>query len=591
MLDVANLTVQVPGASGAVNVVDNISFSINAGETFCLVGESGSGKSMTALAIMGLLPASLREHCQGSVKLTAESVADANLLALNETALTALRGSRIAMVFQEPMTCLNPVMTVGDQLVEALHLSTSKLGEPELDDEGAVRRAVGALGDVHIDNPEARFREYPHRLSGGQRQRVMLAMALLCEPDLLIADEPTTALDVTVQAQILQLIAELQKRRNMGVLFITHDLGVVAQIADTVAVMRQGRLVETGPVDTVLGQPIHEYTRHLLNCVPERMAAERARASAPDSVGVTPMRESGPGTTLWTTPGSTTAPTSEARSGATSDSKVAQPVLELENVEVHFPVRRGLMRRVVDHIRAVDGVNLTIPERQIAALVGESGCGKTTLGRAITRLIQPTAGRIKFEGVDISDLGASELRPVRRRLQIVFQDPIASLNPRLTVATALCEPMAVHGIGSSADDRLERAARTLEEVQLEREHLWRYPHEFSGGQRQRIGIARALVLEPTCIVCDEVTSALDVSVQAELLRLLLDLRDQRGLSLLLITHDIGVVEFVSDYTMVMNAGKIVERGATDEVCNRPNHAYTQQLLSAVPRMRGFTTAQ
>ena len=555
LLEVKDLHTWFRAAGETVRAVDGVSFHIDAGETFCLVGESGSGKSVSALSVIGLLPRDLTERCDGRVLFRLDPRPDApprNLLRLAAEELMRVRGGHIAMIFQEPMTSLNPVFTVGDQIVEAIRLARPGIGYEE-----ARREAINALAEVRIERPELRADEYPHRLSGGQRQRVMIAMAIACRPKLLIADEPTTALDVTVQAEILSLMQELQRRRGMSLFFITHDFGVVAQIADRVAVMREGRIVETGALEDVLERPAHAYTRQLLAAVPENLA-RGSRCTA----DVSP----------------------DERHHATPPSELVR----LEGLEVHFPIRQGVLKRTVGHVRAVDGVDLGIRRGQILALVGESGCGKTTLGRALLRLVEPTAGQVQFYGRELTGLTRREMRPMRRRLQFVFQDPASSLNPRLTVATTLTEPMAAHGIGESLDERLETAARTLVEVQLTRDHLWRYPHELSGGQRQRIGIARALCLGPDFVVCDEVTSALDVSVQAEVLQLLLDLRRERALTLLFITHDIGVVEYLSDTTAVMHEGKIVELGPTARVCGAPEHPYTRRLISAVPRLPGAT---
>ena len=551
LLDVRDLHTWFRAGGEAVRAVDGASFHVAPGETFCLVGESGSGKSVSALSVIGLLPRDLTERCDGQVLFRLDPRPGApprDLLRLPEEELMRVRGGHIAMIFQEPMTSLNPVFTVGDQIVEAIRLARPGLGYEE-----ARREAIEALAEVRIERPELRVDEYPHRLSGGQRQRVMIAMAIACRPELLIADEPTTALDVTVQAEILNLMRELQRRRGMSLFFITHDFGVVAQIADRVAVMREGRIVETGALEEVLERPAHAYTRQLLAAVPENLA--RGSRHHPAASG-------------------------ESRSPAESSPEL----LRLEGLEVHFPIRQGVLKRTVGHVRAVDGVNLQIHRGQILALVGESGCGKTTLGRALLRLVEPTAGQVHFDGRELTGLTRREMRPMRSRLQFVFQDPASSLNPRLTVATALTEPMAAHGIGESLDERLETAARTLIEVQLTRDHLWRYPHELSGGQRQRIGIARALCLRPDFVVCDEVTSALDVSVQAEVLRMLLDLRRERALTLLFITHDIGVVEYLSDTTAVMREGKVVELGPTARVCDAPEHPYTRRLIAAVPRL-------
>ena len=611
LLEVRNLHTWFRAGGETVRAVDGASFHIATGETFCLVGESGSGKSVSALSVIGLLPRDLVERCDGQVLFRLDPRPDApprDLLRLADDELMRVRGGHIAMIFQEPMTSLNPVFTVGDQIVEAIRLARPSLGYEE-----ARRQAVESLAEVRIERPELRVDEYPHRLSGGQRQRVMIAMAIACRPKLLIADEPTTALDVTVQAEILNLMRELQRRRGMSLFFITHDFGVVAQIADRVAVMREGRIVETGALAEVLERPAHAYTRQLLAAVPENLArGSRGPGPGPDARAGLPTADGVPATTMPATglpkappslpangespagmdiPGAPAGrPAGYARheAGASpGEHRHATPPAELvrlEGLEVHFPIRQGVLKRTVGHVRAVDRVDLDIHRGQILALVGESGCGKTTLGRALLRLVEPTAGQVHFDGRELTGLTRREMRPMRRRLQFVFQDPASSLNPRLTVATTLTEPMAAHGIGESLDERLETAAQTLGEVQLTRDHLWRYPHELSGGQRQRIGIARALCLRPDFVVCDEVTSALDVSVQAEVLQLLLDLRRERALTLLFITHDIGVVEYLSDITAVMHEGKVVELGPTARVCGAPEHPYTRRLISAVPRL-------
>ncbi|MEW8003882.1 MAG: ABC transporter ATP-binding protein [Candidatus Thiodiazotropha sp.] len=522
-----------------IRAVDDVSFDIARGETFCLVGESGSGKSITALSIMQLLPQSNLQRHSGEILFQAQGGESADLAALSETEMQQVRGGRIAMIFQEPMSSLNPVFTIGEQILEAVRLHF-----PELSGGEAWQRVMDALEAVQLPDPETRVHSYPHQLSGGQRQRVMIAMAMACEPDLLIADEPTTALDVTVQREILRLMKELQQRTRMAILFITHDFGVVSQIADRVGVMQRGKLVETGATDQIIHRPGHSYTQALIAALPENLAlTQRHELGDQDN-----------------------------------------PLIRLSRLEIHFPVRKGLLRRVVDQVRAVDGVDLEIPRGEILALVGESGSGKTTLGRGILRLTEPTAGRVAFDDTDITELNRSQLRRFRRNMQIIFQDPISSLNPRLSIAGILTEPMKVHAIGENQEARLEIARDLLHQVQMEADALWRYPHEFSGGQRQRIGIARALSLNPSFIVCDEITSALDVSVQAEILRMLLDLRARRGLTLLFITHNIGVVEYVSDRTAVMYQGRIVEQGRTEDIVNRPQNRYTQQLIAAVPRV-------
>ncbi len=545
LLEVTGLKTFLRSGGNLIKAVDDISFSVNRGETYCLVGESGSGKSVTALSVIRLLPARITSHPAGAIRFdfrTRQEVHEnVDMLRLDQAALGRIRGLRIAMIFQEPMSSLNPVFTIGEQIVEAL-----RLHNPEMSVAEARSRALSALQQVQIQDAQSRLDDYPHRLSGGQRQRVMIAMAMACKPDLLIADEPTTALDVTVQAEILRLMKSLQQDEGMGILFITHDFGVVARMADRVGVMRRGKIVESDALESILRRPQHDYTRALLNALPDNLP----RVAKPT------LRDS-------------------------------SAYLEVRDLKVWFPVRQGVFRRHVADIKAVDGVDLSIRRGEIIALVGESGCGKTTLGRAILRLIQPTGGDILVEGRSILGLSNRELRPYRRTLQIIFQDPLSSLNPRLTIETTLTEPMAVHGIGASREERIEIAAQALQTVQLDADYLWRYPHEFSGGQRQRIGIARALVLNPGFIVCDEVTSALDVSVQAEILQMLLELRRERQLALLFITHDIGVVEYVSDRTLVMQAGRVVEQGPTAQVCRSPQNDYTRKLLSAVPRLPEF----
>ncbi len=538
LLSVRGLSTRFETEGGSVTAVDDVSFEIEPGETFCLVGESGSGKSVTGLSLMGLLPSRVASHPGGEAIFQSQQLAGSgavDLLKLDDEGIREIRGARISMIFQEPMTALNPVLTIAEQLMEPLMMH---LG---MDEVSARARALELLEQVKMPSPAQRLKEYPHRLSGGQRQRVMIAMAMACEPDLLIADEPTTALDVTIQAQILELMAELQARRNTALLFITHDLGVVAQIADRIAVMQQGHIVETGSRDQVLYRPQHAYTRQLLAALPSRLERRKRAALDDDSL------------------------------------------VSIRNLKVYFPVRRGVLQRHVDDVKAVDDVSLELKRGKVLALVGESGSGKTTLGRALLRLIPSTGGQVLYRDTDLRTLTPKGMRPYRRSLQIIFQDPQSSLNPRLTIATALTEPMAVHGIGTSQADRLKRAGELMERVGLEADMLRRFPHEFSGGQRQRIGIARALALEPELIVCDEVTSALDVSVQARILALLDDLREELNLTYLFITHNIDVVRYFADEVAVMHQGKLVEHGTVDDVCDRPSHEYTRKLLAAVPR--------
>ena len=538
LLAIRELETQFGVGEQASLAVRGISFELYPGETYCLVGESGSGKSVTGLSMVGLLP-DLANHPSGAITFyPSVEEADSGISILNseKSVLEKLRGSRISMIFQEPMTALNPVQTIGEQIMETMSLH---LG---LEGESAKAKALDLLAQVELPDPEVRISEYPHRLSGGQRQRVMIAIALACEPDLLIADEPTTALDVTIQAQILKLLKKLQEERNTTLLFITHDLSVVAQIADRVGVMQQGQLVEQGTKDEVLYNPKHEYTKELIASLPQKMTRLSTNALVTES-----------------------------------------PLLSIEQLKVYFPIRKGLLQRHVDDVKAVDGVNLKIYPGRAMAVVGESGSGKTTLGRAILGLIGATEGTVNYQGSDLTKLNRKEMKPFRRDLQFVFQDPQSSLNPRLTIATILTEPMQAHGIGESHLERLELASRTLEQVGLDRSMLTRFPHEFSGGQRQRIGIARALVLEPKFIVCDEVTSALDVRVQAQVLKLLDELRQQMDLTYLFISHNIEVVRFFCDDITVMHQGKIVETGLAEQVCEAPQDSYTKRLLDAVPK--------
>jgi len=546
LLSIENLHTHLRvGKKEIIKAVDGINLEINKGETYCLVGESGSGKSICALSVIQLLPNEISLHPSGKIlfdwakKEGGRAVVDT--LELEDNDLQKVRGASIAMIFQEPMTSLNPVLNIGEQIVEAIQLHY-----PEITESAAKAQAVEAMEQVQIKNAAGRLNDFPHQLSGGQRQRIMIAMALACKPDLLIADEPTTALDVTVQAEILTLMKDLQKTIGMSILFITHDFGVVAQMAHKVGVMKQGKIIEQGEMRDVLMNPQHEYTQKLLASVPENL--EKPEKYAP------------------------------------KETNTDDVIFEVKDLEVWFPIRTGVFRKTTDHIKAVDGVDLDIKRGTILSLVGESGCGKTTLGRAIIQLQTPTSGSVKLDGDELVGLSNKELGKYRKRMQIAFQDPQSSLNPRLQILTTLTEPMKVHGIGENQEERIERAAKVLEDMQLKRDHLWRYPHEFSGGQRQRIGLARALVLSPEFVVCDEITSALDVSVQAEILQLLLEIREKQDLTLLFITHNIAVVEYLSDETVVMKAGKIVEQGLTADICGNPQQAYTQKLLEAVPRL-------
>ncbi|MCB1348934.1 MAG: ABC transporter ATP-binding protein [Maritimibacter sp.] len=529
VLSVRGLTVQVATPAGAKTVVEDISFDLARGETLCLAGESGSGKSMTALAIMGLLPQPMARVAAGSITL-----ADGTELAgLGETAFRKVRANRIAMIFQEPMTSLNPVMTIGRQLTEVLleHRVCSRAEAPA--------RARALLEDVHITDAERRLKQYPHELSGGMRQRVMIAIALACSPEILIADEPTTALDVTVQAEVLELIRALQREHGTTVLMITHDMGVVAEMADRVVVMRNGREEEAAPVRALFAAPETPYARALLAAVP--------------GLGDAPARP---------------------------DYDTRASVVEADGLSVRFPMRGGVLNRVTAHVHAVEDVSFRIAPGETLALVGESGCGKSTIGKALLGLV-PTTGSIRVDGKQVVGVSQAGLKPVRRNIQMVFQDPGASLDARMPVGAQVAEPLLVHGIASGSE-LTDRVAWLFNRVGLTADQMDRYPHEFSGGQRQRICIARALALRPKVIVADESVSALDVSVQAQVLDLLRELQEEVGLAYLFISHDMAVIDQVADRVAVMNLGQMVETGTREQVLRNPSHPYTRRLLSAVP---------
>ncbi len=520
LLEIEDLSV----AFGDNTVVDRVSFEIRKGETFALVGESGSGKSVTALSILRLLPYPPASHPSGTVRLDGQE-----LLHAPDAALRKVRGSRISMIFQEPMTSLNPLHRVERQITEAMKLHR------HVSDRDARTRALELLNLVGIDNAERRLKAFPHELSGGQRQRVMIAMALANEPDLLIADEPTTALDVTVQAQILKLLKELQARLGMAMLFITHDLGIVRKIADRVCVMSKGRIVEQGEVGRVFSAPAHPYTRALLAAEPK-----------PDPAPLQPE---------------------------------APLVVETADLKVWFPIKRGVMRKTVGHVKAVDGVSVALRQGETLGVVGESGSGKTTLGLAILRLISST-GPILFMGKPVQGLKFKEMRPFRRDMQIVFQDPYGALSPRMSIADIIEEGLWVHQPQLSAEEREQRVIRALSEVGLDPDTRFRYPHEFSGGQRQRIAVARAVVLEPTFIVLDEPTSALDMLIQSQIVDLLRDLQKRKNLTYLFISHDLRVVAALASRVLVMRNGKVVEEGPAGELFKNPRSDYTRALFAA-----------
>ncbi len=528
LLSVQDLSVAFAQGGRSSTAVDRVSFDIARGETVALVGESGSGKSVTALSVLKLLPYPAASHPSGRILFEGR-----DLLSLDDTGLRSVRGNKITMIFQEPMTSLNPLHTIRQQVGEVLKLHQG------MGDRQAEARTLELLEEVGIRDPRKRLEAYPHQLSGGQRQRVMIAMSLANEPELLIADEPTTALDVTVQAQILELLDRLKDRKGMSMLFITHDLGIVRKIADRVCVMTQGRIVEAGPTREIFDAPQHDYTRHLLASEPK---------------GRPPVVD-----------------------------PAAKAVMTGHDVKVWFPIKKGFFRKTVDHVKAVDGIDVTVRAGQTLGVVGESGSGKTTLGLALARMIS-SSGRIEFNGTDIGKLSFEAMRPKRRELQIVFQDPFGSLSPRMSVSEIIQEGLAIHEPKLSAGEREKRVIGALEEVGLDPSTRHRYPHEFSGGQRQRVAIARAMVLKPKFVMLDEPTSALDMSVQAQVVDLLRDLQARYGLAYLFISHDLKVVRALANEVIVMRNGQVVEHGPAEQIFERPQTDYTRALISAAFRI-------
>ena len=524
LLSVRDLSVAFRQEGKETLAVDRVSFDIAKGETLALVGESGSGKSVSALSVLKLLPYPAASHPSGEIKFEGK-----NLLAADERELRTVRGNKITMIFQEPMTSLNPLHTIDRQIGEVLKVHQG------MGDAKARARTLELLHEVGIPDPERRLGAFPHQLSGGQRQRVMIAMALANEPELLIADEPTTALDVTVQAQILELLDRLKEKNGMSMLFITHDLGIVRKIADRVCVMTKGKIVEEGPTEALFANPQHEYTRHLLAAEPKGKPPE----ADPD----------------------------------------AETVLRGEGIKVWFPIKKGFLRTTVDHVKAVDGIDVTVRAGQTLGVVGESGSGKTTLGLALTRMIS-SEGDIRFAGRDIDSLSFKEMRPLRREIQIVFQDPFGSLSPRMSVSDIIEEGMRIHWPDMKPAERDQRVAEVLAEVGLDPSTRFRYPHEFSGGQRQRIAIARAMVLKPRFVMLDEPTSALDMSVQAQVVDLLRDLQKKHNLAYLFISHDLKVVRALANDVIVMRNGKVVEYGPSTKIFSDPETDYTKALISA-----------
>ena len=619
MLQTHDLKVALDAEVGLVKAIDGLSIAIQRGETFALVGESGCGKSMTALALMRLLPENGRVT-SGDVRLDRD-----DLLALPEAGMRAVRGGRIGMIFQEPSTSLNPVMRIGAQLVEAIEAHTALRG-PQ-----ARAKAIEWLHRVGIPEPERRIDDYPFRMSGGQKQRVMIAMTLATEPDFLVADEPTTALDVTIQAQVLDLLKQLQKEQGLGMLLITHDLAVVAGMAHRVALMYAGQIIEVAKAEDFFANPKHPYARALLRALPDAKRRGQALQAIPGTVPVLTQQFAGcrfaprcdrvmahcasvlpelteiygsvqsgdlhsvrclqfvPGAVIApaTSPAPRVEPARAAAPAQAAPASTAAPLLDVQGLRVRFPIRSGVFQRGTRLFNAVDGVSFTVAERETLALVGESGCGKTTTGKAIVQLLRGSAtfeGQALLNGRNLFELSGPPLVQARRDIQIIFQDPFASLNPRMRVADILDEGMVSLLPELDAAARRQRIELLVDQVGLRRDALDRYPHEFSGGQRQRIAIARALAVQPRLIVCDEPTSALDVSVQAQILNLLHDLQQELGVSYLFITHNIGVVEYIADRVAVMRAGRIVEQGDSASVLEHPQERYTRDLIDAVPRL-------
>ena len=574
LLEIRHLKTTFQTDDVPVEAVNDIGFTLNKGEAVGIVGESGSGKSVTALSIMRLVPKP-GKIVSGEITFDSPRQGHVDLLRLSEKGIRHVRGKEIAMIFQEPMTSLNPVFRCGSQVSEAirLHLKASR--------REACRQTLALFDKVLLPEPERIYRSYPHQLSGGQKQRVMIAMALSCNPSVLIADEPTTALDVTVQKAIIDLLMSLQKEYGLSVIFITHDLGVIAEIADRVAVMFEGRIVEQGTADDILRNPTHPYTKGLLACRPPLDVRYRRLPVISDFM----IRKNGDlaesGLTISEAISKVMLGASEVR-GRLGSLMKNPPLLGVEHLKAYYVSKRTFTGKVVKHVKAVDDVSFEVYPGETLGLVGESGCGKTTLGRSLIRLAEVHDGRVTFDNKNVLEQEGRDLKTLRKQMQIIFQDPYSSLNPRMIIGHAIKEPMHVHGLHGSDRERTDKVQQLLQKVGLMPEHYHRYPHEFSGGQRQRICIARALALEPRFIICDECVSALDVSVQAQVLNLLLSLREEFGLTYIFISHDLSVVRFMSDRMMVMNNGRIEEIGPADEVYRNPTSDYTRKLIAAIP---------
>ena len=577
LLEVKNLVTEFKSDGEFVKAVNDVSFTLHKGETIGIVGESGSGKSVTSLSIMQLIPNPPGRVLGGEMLYHSKNKGIVNLRNLPAEEMRSFRGNEIAMIFQEPMTSLNPVYTCGNQVMEAilLHQKVSK--------KEAKQKTLKLFEQVQLPDPERIFNVYPHQISGGQKQRVMIAMAMSCNPRVLIADEPTTALDVTVQKTILDLMLQLQREHDMGIMFITHDLGVIAELADKVMVMYKGKVVEQGPVLEIFSNPQHPYTKSLLACRPPLdkrlmrlpVSADFMKTDAQGNIVEIP-------TTVSEAINSVII-TKEQRIDDHKELYSRDKILEIQNIKTYFPKNKTFFGKTIDYVKAVDDVTLDVYEGETLGLVGESGCGKTTLGRTILRLNEPTDGKIFFKRSDLLRLNPEDMRQLRKDMQIIFQDPYSSLNPRITIGEALMEPMQVHHILSNNNQRKEKVYELLHKVGLTEKQFNRYPHEFSGGQRQRVCIARALALNPKFIICDESVSALDVSVQAQVLNLLNDLKREFKFTYIFISHDLSVVKFMSDRMVVMNKGKIEEMGDADEIYMNPQSAYTKKLINSIPK--------